>query len=192
MAAKSAVTADTQAPTVSIVSPGATVKGTVNIDVNASDNMSISRVELYVGGVLLATDAAGPYSFAWDTTGRADGATTIVAKAYDSSGNVGTSTISVTVANNVVADTTAPVVNITNPANGAVVSGSVTIGVTASDNVAVSSVSLYVDGALKASGNGSVSYTWNARKEASGTHTIQAVARDAAGNSTTKTVQVTK
>ncbi|XLZ71529.1 S8 family serine peptidase [Massilia sp. SR12] len=191
-AAKAAVAADTQAPSVSIVSPGATVKGTINIDVNASDNMSISRVELYVGGVLLATDAAGPYSFAWDSTTRADGATTIVAKAYDSSGNVGTSTINVTVGNNVVADTTAPVVSISNPVNGATVSGNVTIGVSATDNVAVSNVSLYVDGALKASGNGSVSFTWNSRKESSGSHTIQAVARDAAGNTSTKTVQVTK
>ncbi|MYN05713.1 peptidase S8, partial [Pseudoduganella sp. DS3] len=83
------------------------------------------------------TDAAGPYSFAWDTTTRADGATSIVAKAYDSSGNVGTSTINVTVGNNVVADTTAPVVNITNPVNGATISGNVNIGASATDNVAI-------------------------------------------------------
>ncbi|MYN05704.1 peptidase S8, partial [Pseudoduganella sp. DS3] len=91
-----------------------------------------------------------------------------------------------------VADTTAPVVNITNPVNGATISGNVNIGASATDNVAIANVSLYVDGVLKATGNGSVTYTWNARKEASGTHTIQATARDTAGNSTTKTVQVVK
>jgi len=192
MAAKSAVTTDTQAPSVSIVSPGATVKGTVNIDVNATDNLSVTRVELYVGGTLLASDTTGPYSFAWDTTGRADGAVSVVAKAYDSSGNVGSSTINVTVANTTTTDVTPPAVAITNPVAGAVVSGNVNIGVSASDNVALSNVSLYVDGVLKATGNGNFSYSWNSRKEASGAHTVQAVARDTAGNTTTKSVQVYK
>ncbi|SFG69691.1 Ig-like domain (group 3) [Duganella sp. CF458] len=191
-AAKSAVTSDTQAPTVAIASPGSTVKGTVNINVTANDNLGVSRVELYVGGTLVATDTTGPYSFSWDTTGRADGAVSVVAKAYDSSGNVGSSTINVTVANTTTTDVTPPTVTITNPTSGSMVSGNVNIGVSASDNVAVSSVSLYVDGVLKASGNGSITYTWNSRKEASGAHTVQAVARDAAGNSTTKSVQVYK
>jgi len=191
-AAKSAVTTDTQAPTVSIVSPGSTVKGIVNIDVNASDNMGVSRVELYVGGTLVGSDTTGPYSFSWDTTSRADGATSIVAKAYDSSGNVSSSTVSVTVANTSTTDVTPPAVTITNPISGSMVSGNVNIGVSASDNVALSNVSLYVDGVLKASGSGSLSYTWNSRKESSGAHTVQAVARDAAGNSTTKSVQVYK
>jgi len=191
-AAKSAVTTDTQAPTVSIVSPGSTVKGIVNIDVNASDNMGVSRVELYVGGTLVGSDTTGPYSFSWDTTSRADGATSIVAKAYDSSGNVSSSTVSVTVANTTTTDVTPPAVTITNPISGSMVSGNVNIGVSASDNVALSNVSLYVDGVLKASGSGSLSYTWNSRKESSGAHTVQAVARDAAGNSTTKSVQVYK
>ena len=193
MAAKSAVTTDTLAPTVSIASPGTSVKGIVTINVNASDNLSVSRVELYAGGTLVATDVAGPYSFAWDTTTRADGATTLVAKAYDSSGNVGSSTISVSVANTPAsADVTPPAVTISNPVSGAMVSGNVNISVAASDNVALSNVSLYVDGLLKASGNGALTYTWNSRKEAAGSHTVQAVARDAAGNSTTKSVQVYK
>jgi len=44
---------------------------------------------------------------------------------------------------------------------------------------------------LKASGAGSsLSYSWNTRKVASGSHTIQAVAKDAAGNITNTSVQV--
>jgi hypothetical protein len=54
-------------------------------------------------------------------------------------------------------------------------------------------MSLDIDGQLKASGAGSsLAYSWNTRKEASGTHTIQAVAKDAAGNTTTTSVQVTR
>jgi hypothetical protein len=51
---------------------------------------------------------------------------------------------------------------------------------------------LYIDGVLKAKASGgSLAYSWNTRKMKSGTHTLQAVARDAAGNSSTASVQVT-
>lgn len=194
-AAKAAVTVDSQAPAVSITSPGGTVKGIVAVDVSASDNVGVNRVELYAGGVLVASDIVAPYSFSWDSTTRADGATTLVAKAYDSTGNVASSTINISVANNTmmaIADVIAPVVSITNPVDGARVVGTVAINVNASDNVAVAGVSLYINGVLSATGNGSLAYSWNSRKAASGTQSIQAVARDASGNTTTKTVQVTK
>lgn len=193
VAAKAAVTSDNQAPTVSIASPtGGTVKGLVAVNVTANDNIGVTKVELYAGGSLLATDTAAPYGFSWDTSTRADGAVALVAKAYDNAGNVASSsTISVNVANTVTAaDITPPVVNIGNPVNGATVSGIVGITSNASDNVAVTSLSLYLDGMLVASGNGSLSYNWNSRKSAKGSHAIQAIARDAAGNTTSKAIQV--
>ena len=53
--------------------------------------------------------------------------------------------------------------------------------------------SVYVDGVMVSSGNrSSVSYRWNTRKAASGSHTISAVARDAASNQTTTSINVTK
>lgn len=192
-AAKGVVATDTQAPAVSLASPGSTVKGIVAVNVSASDNVGVARVELYAGGVLLASDVAAPYSFSWDTTSRADGATTLQARAYDAAGNVASSSVNVTVANSTAAaDTIAPVVNIGNPQAGATVSGNVAISANASDNVSVTGLSLYVDGALKATGNSSLSFNWNTRKVSKGYHTIQAVARDAAGNTTTKSVQVVK
>ncbi len=194
-AAKAAVTVDSQAPTVAIVSPGATVTGIVSVTVSAADNIGVNRVELYAGGVLVASDIAAPYSFSFDSSTRADGATTLIAKAYDTAGNVASSSTNITIANNTAiraADTTPPAVSIGNPVNGAKVSGNVGISLSASDNVAVASVNLYIDGSLAASGSGSMIYSWNTRKVADGTHTIQAVARDTAGNSTTQTVQVTK
>lgn len=190
-AAKTAATADNQAPTVAIASPGATVKGIVTVDVSATDNVGVNRVELYAGGALVASDIAAPYSFSWDTTSRADGGTTLVARAYDSAGNVASSTVNVNVANTAgSADITPPSVSIANPKSGAVVNGNVNVSVSASDNVAVSNVSLYVDGALAATGNSSVSYNWNTRKSGKGSHTITATARDAAGNATSQSVQV--
>jgi thermitase len=127
----------------------------------------------------------------------ANGMNNLVAIAYDAAGNVATSsTVSVNVSNAVAApvvDTVAPVVAIINPTTGAV-SGTVNVGVNASDNNGSAGInmSIYIDGQLKASGAGSsLAYSWNTRKLASGTHTIQAVAKDAAGNTSTTSVQVT-
>jgi thermitase len=193
-AAKAAVTADTLAPTVAITSPGATVKGIVAVSAAASDNVGVNRVELYAGGVLVGTDTVAPYGFSWNSATRADGATTLVAKAYDTAGNAASSTVNVTVANSTVGttDVTPPVLSIAHPLNGVTVGGTVGITVTASDNVALASASLYIDGALVTTGNGSFSYNWNSRKVVKGMHSIQAVARDGAGNTTTKTIQVVK
>ncbi|HEY9101983.1 S8 family serine peptidase [Chitinimonas sp.] len=190
-AAKNAVITDTQAPTVAITSPGGgTVKGMVTVNVNASDNTAVSRVDLYIGGALLASDISTPYSFAWDSSKSPDGAVNLQAKAYDAAGNVASSSVNVTVSNTV--DTVAPSVTISNPVNGSLVNNNVTITANGSDNIGVVQVDIYVDGALKASAAGSsASYTWNARKASSGAHSIQAVARDAAGNTSTSTVNVT-
>ena len=85
--------ADTTPPTVSITSPenGATVSGQINVSVSASDENGVSKVELYVDGNKVAEDTASPYTFTLDTTTLSDGQHTLVAKAYDPSGNVGTS-----------------------------------------------------------------------------------------------------
>jgi hypothetical protein len=65
--------------------------------------------------------------------------------------------------------------------------------VKAGDNVAVASLSVYVDGRVVSTGNSaSISYKWNTKKTASGAHTISATAKDAAGNQTSTTIQVNK
>jgi hypothetical protein len=189
---------DTQPPAVALSSPssGSTAKGIVAVNASASDNVGVSRVELYVNGALLATDAASPYSFSWDSTKVADGSAALVARAYDAAGNASnSSSVAVNVANAValVADTIAPTVTIRNPANGSVVTGVVSISASASDNRGISSLSVYVDGVLKSSGNvSSTSFNWNTNKVAIGAHTISAVATDTSGNRSTSTISVRK
>jgi subtilisin family serine protease len=199
-AAKAMPAPDTTAPTVSLANPlaGSTVSGLVSVGVNAADNVGVARVDLKVNGTVVASDVAGPYAFSWDSTGVANGMNNLTAIAYDAAGNVATSsTVSVNVANAapaVVADTTAPALAIANPTSG-MVSGTVNVSLNASDNSGAAGInmSLYIDGQLKASGIGSaLSYSWNTRKVAVGAHTIQAVARDAAGNTTSRSVQVTR
>jgi hypothetical protein len=92
---------DTTVPQVSITSPatGSTVSSTITVSVSASDNVAISKVEMYVDGTLKNTKTSTPYSFSLDTTTLSNGLRTIMAKAYDTSNNVGTSSVTVTVSN---------------------------------------------------------------------------------------------
>ncbi|HYU27231.1 MAG TPA: Ig-like domain-containing protein, partial [Thermoanaerobaculia bacterium] len=95
-------TPDTTAPTTSITAPanGATVSGTVSVTASASDNVGVTKVEFYLDGVLKSTDTTSPYSWSWDTTTATNAAHSLVSKAYDAAGNIGTSaTVSVTVSN---------------------------------------------------------------------------------------------
>lgn len=85
-------------------------------------------------------------------------------------------------------DTTAPIVSLTAPANGATVSGSgVTVSATASDNIGVVGVQFKLDGSNLGSEDTSAPYsiTWDTNTASNASHTLTAVARDAAGNSTT-------
>ena len=138
-----------------------------------------------VDGGLVATDASFPFTWGWNSASVADGAHSLQARAYDLAGNVGTSaTVPVTVANNVSAgDTQAPSVSLGAPANGATVSGGVSVWATASDDVGVTSVDLLVDGEVLAT-DPTYPYTWgwSSGSGGDGGHTLQARAYDAAGN----------
>jgi subtilisin family serine protease len=80
-------------------------------------------------------------------------------------------------------DTTPPSTSVTSPANGATVSGTVTVSADASDAVGVTRVELYVDGSLHSSDTSSpYSFAWNTTAASNGSHSLQTRAYDAAGN----------
>lgn len=80
-------------------------------------------------------------------------------------------------------DVTAPVVKILTPTQGAGVSGSLNITASASDNVAVTNLNLYVNGALKAKSTGEqVAFTWNTAGLREGSYSIWVSAMDGAKN----------
>lgn len=93
---------DVTAPLVSITSPGAgaTLAGIVTVNVNATDNIGVTKVDLYANGVLVATDLTPAYSFSWDSTKVTNGTATLLAKAFDAAGNVASSSaVAVTISN---------------------------------------------------------------------------------------------
>src|SRR5207247_4603079 len=85
------------------------------------------------------------------------------------------------------ADTTPPAVSLTAPASGSSVSGPVAVTASASDNVGVAAVQFRLDGAaLGAEDTASpFAVSWTTTAAANASHTLTAVARDAAGNYTT-------
>jgi beta-lactamase superfamily II metal-dependent hydrolase len=81
-------------------------------------------------------------------------------------------------------DTTPPTTSITAPANGSVVSGTASVTATAADNVGVTKVEFYLDGALVATDTASpFAWSWNTTTSTNASHTLTSTAYDAAGNS---------
>ena len=192
------VNVDTQAPSVSLTTPsgGATVSGTVSLGASATDDVGVSRVDFYKDAMLLGSDNTTPYAMSWNTTSETIGLHTLSARSVDEAGNTGLSSpVIVTVGSTSTADTQAPQVIITTPADGSLVTGLVKVQASATDNVDVKRLELYIDGVLKASSSTRrVSINWNVRSSAVGTgaHTIMAKAIDAAGNVGSVTITVTK
>ena len=190
---------DTLAPGASITTPlgSSTVSGLVPVSVAVSDNVGVTRAELLVNGRVVVSDSSAPFAFSWDTTTSSNGLASVNVRAFDAAGNAGLSpTVAVNVANTVAPDVQAPEASFRNPANGARVSGSVSVEVNASDNSGVAGLrmALSINGKQVASSiaSGTLNYTWNTRKAPSGNHTLSFVAVDAAGNRSTGAVTVTR
>jgi len=90
-------------------------------------------------------------------------------------------------------DNTPPTVFLSSPASGSIVSGMVTLSANASDDRGIVGVQFLVDGATLGTEDATAPYStmWDSRTATAGNHTLQAVARDAAGNSATASTTVT-
>lgn len=208
-----AVKVDSTAPSTAITSPagGTNVSGLVAVDVSASDDAGVSRVELLVNGVKVGTDTAAPYGFSWDSAQVPDGGAKLTAYAYDAAGNAASHSVNVTVANAVVEepvadqpvveepavgttpDVVAPVAAISSPGDGSVISGNVAISGSATDDVGVTLLRLSIDGKQVATAVGSsISDRLNTKKLSAGSHTITLEAVDAAGNVGSHSIRVTR
>jgi chitinase len=183
----SAPPTDTTAPTTNITSPSnnATVSSTVTVTATATDDTGVINVEFYVDGTLKKSDNSSPYTYSLDTTTLSNGTHSLMTKAYDAAGNIGSSpTVNITVSNGTsTPDTTNPTATITKPTNNATVSSTITVSVTASDNVSVSKVQLYVDGSLQGTDTTSpYSFSLNTTSLTNGSHSLVAKATDPSGN----------
>ena len=175
------VTFDNTAPTTAISAPAsnALVGGTVQISATASDSVGVAKVEIYADGVLLGTDTSAPYSVSWNSTTVADGSHSLTSKAYDTAGNVRTSTAVV-----VKTDNTLPEAALTSPTQGMFFkAGFVTLEATASDTVGVARVEFY-DGTTLLGTDTTAPYaaSWYTEGLVQGAHTLTVKAYDGIGN----------
>ncbi|MDH3894827.1 MAG: S8 family serine peptidase [Chromatiales bacterium] len=187
---------DTTPPVVAVANPGANseVSGLVPVDINASDNFGVEKVDLLVDGLTVATDTTAPFQFSWDSVDHADGEAKISARAVDVHGNRSESarvTVNVMNGGEQIDDTVAPSVRIESPGQGATVSGNVSLRAAATDEIGVTMLSITINGQTRCAGDApTLSCSWNTRKLAAGTYTIGATAKDAAGNTGTTAISV--
>ncbi len=90
-------------PTASVSAPpdGTSVTGLVNVAATGLDAVGVVKLEIYIDGALKACNfGATSISYPWDTTAVPNGTHTVLSKAYNAAGGVGTSSTStVTVTN---------------------------------------------------------------------------------------------
>ncbi len=175
------------APVVVIDSPSgsATVQGTLDIVVRATDDCGVVKLELSVDeGPVVASATTGEATLSFDSTNLENGNHTLHVVAYDDAGKTGSATLEVVVENTPTpADTVAPVVTITAPKTGSVIRKNFSVKVMSSDNVAVTSVTLFLGGKPIATSNSrNPNFTVLAAALPPGEHTFYATASDAAGN----------
>mgnify|MGYP001962462168 CR=1 FL=1 len=179
---------DEIAPTGTIISPASasTVSGTINIEVNAYDNIRMGHVDFIIDGSAVAHDSIPPYSYSWNTLGEAEDSDHVInINLSDSAGNT-TSLFPVTVfVDNIEdADITPPFIVIHDPASNQTVSGTVTFMTIATDNVAIDRVEFYHDYELEFTAtNYPYNYEWNSTLIAEDSeHVWHAKAFDTSGN----------
>src|SRR5204863_7426567 len=81
---------------------GATVAGTVNVIITASDNVGVTSVSLSVDNVTIGSKSLAPYTISWNSGTVGDGNHTLTAKATDAAGNSNTSSILVAKNNSII------------------------------------------------------------------------------------------
>ncbi len=176
------------APAVNLTQPAAGAAffapATVNLAANATDDVSVSKVEFFNGATKLGEDTSAPYAYAW--TGVGLGTYSVTARATDGAGR---STTSAPVTVTVRPPNGAPTASITSPANGAVFGwrANVTINASASDgDGSVTKVEFFRnDGATKLGEDTTAPYSYIWRTAPSGTHSLRVRATDNSGAVTT-------
>ncbi|WXG41878.1 MAG: Ig-like domain-containing protein [Candidatus Freyarchaeum deiterrae] len=174
---------DTTPPTVAITSPslGAVLLTNVVFNWTGSDDTGIAYFEVRIdGGTWLNVSTSLSYTF----TGVLNGSHTVYVMAFDLAGNNITASVPFNV------DTIPPTVTITSPTNGTLFNtGSVTENWTGSDNTGIAYFEVRNDGGSWINVSKSLSYAFTGLSN--GSHSVDVIAFDLAGNNATASVPFT-
>lgn len=173
---------DKEPPSVSLAlsSPEAIIAGTLNMQVRASDNADIVKVEIYLDEKLIATKVLPPFNFSLDTRAVADGDYILSVKAYDAADNIGVSE-----KEKINIDNTPPVSIIDSPSEGSIIGGTiVNIFGGATDNTKIKKVEFFLDSVIALGFDDTFPYilSWDSTSVPDGKHVISSKVSDVAGN----------
>jgi len=165
----------------------ATVVSSSRIDLAwtaATDNTGVAGYRIFRNGAASATSTVASFS---DVGVSASTTYAYAVSAFDAAGNESgqSAAVSTTTPAPSAADTIAPTVSLSAPANGATVTGTaVAVSANALDDAGVAGVQFLLDGASLGAENTASpwSVTWNTTTASSGVHILSARARDVAGN----------
>jgi len=156
------------------------VSGTVTL---AASPATTNNVQYLVDGLPFGTvvSAAPSYNLSWDTRTVPDGVHWLAAQTTDSTGIIGTSEVASVIINN--AASTGPVVKLTDPVNGSILSATVTLYATVASALPITNVGFLVDD-LNVGTVSSPPYTipWDTTTVVDGNHVIKVSATDSQSN----------
>ncbi|MCX7956979.1 MAG: glycosyl hydrolase family 8 [Endomicrobia bacterium] len=164
------------------------VSGTLSIPIKFSDDKGISYIEYYVDDICVSTATTYPFGYILNTLNFIDGQHTISLIAFDI---IGQSSFSYTT---VIFDNTPPDITVLSPQTSSVLTKISTISLTASDNIQLNRLELYINQQppqTKTLNSQTTIYTylWDTLTSPT-TSVISVVVFDKVGNSISKTINV--
>ncbi|MGJ0483523.1 MAG: Ig-like domain-containing protein [Methylomicrobium sp.] len=171
-------------PAITLTSPLSGIFVSGNVTLSASP-VTTSGVQYLLDGLPFGPIvSAGPsYNLSWNTTTVPDGVHWLAAQTTDSTGIIGTSSVSVVTVNN--ATSSVPIVQLADPTNGSVLSAIVTLNATVASSQPIASVAFFVDNGTVPVGTVTTSpymIPWNTATVGDGSHVITVRATDSLGN----------
>ncbi|NQT78983.1 MAG: SBBP repeat-containing protein [Candidatus Aminicenantes bacterium] len=188
-------------PTVEVTYPAhndiITATDSIVIQVTASSEIGIDKVEFYINGGKVGEDidnTDSTYEFNWNTSLETNGTYTIKAIAYNTQNtSLESEEISVIVNKDDLDEI--PTVTITNPTEGDTIRLESNIQAEASDVVGINRVEFYVDGVKVGEDtdntDSTYEYSWDATTVEDGERVIKAIAYDTIGQNVEESITVT-
>ncbi|MCK5804009.1 MAG: hypothetical protein KAI66_14325, partial [Lentisphaeria bacterium] len=166
------------------VTMGGVLSGTQAVRVAASDNVGVKRIEITLDGTPLAVSSETLLDFSFDTSVHADGWHSLKIGVEDTAGNRAEGVVRLRLSNDAENPTVSLETSVVDVSEA--VTGDVRVRATASDDRAVSRLSIVLDGLVVASATSpepaELIHTIHETDLADGAHGVLARAEDAAGN----------
>lgn len=170
-------------PAISMVSPANNVTVSRIVQLSATTAAGAGGVQFLIDGENFGSRiTTAPYNLSWDTTTVPNGTHWLAAQTTDPTGIIGTSAVVlVNVANS---SSTGPVVQLTDPAIGSILSATVTLYATVASSQSIANVNFFVDNVAVGSPVSAAPYmiSWDTTAVPDGQHVITVSATDSLGN----------